>query len=86
MFDRQQTTSILLPDNLDRLREITNYISGVLKRPVYADLPEKQFREYYKRQLVEHISSKDTNKVIVSYTGKYLAKVYILQQQKSLIG
>ena len=41
VFDREYTTSILLPDNLDRLREITTYISGVLKRPVYADLPEK---------------------------------------------
>ena len=67
--DRKFQTDILLPDNLDKLKEISTYISGVLKRPVYADLPEKKFKEYYKKQLVEHINCKDVNKVIISYTG-----------------
>ena len=70
VYDRKFTTNILLPDNLDKLKEITTHISGVLKRPVYADLPEKQFKEYFKAQLVEHIRSRDINKVIISYTGK----------------
>lgn len=69
VFDRTKTTQVLLPDNLDKLKEITTYISGVLKRPVYADLPDKLFRVWYSKQLVEHIHSKDLNKVIVSYTG-----------------
>ena len=69
MYDRKYTTNILLPDSLDKLKEITTYISGVLKRPVYADLPEKQFRDYYKKQLVDHITSRDITKVIISYTG-----------------
>lgn len=72
MHDRKFTSKILLPDNLDKLKEITTYISGVLKRPVYADLPEKQFKEYYKKQLVDHIHSRDVNKVIVSYTGRLI--------------
>ena len=70
MHDRKFASKILLPDNLDKLKEITTYISGVLKRPVYADLPEKQFKQYYKKQLVDHIHSRDINKVIVSYTGR----------------
>jgi hypothetical protein len=72
VHDRKFTSKILLPDNLDKLKEITTYISGVLKRPVYADLPEKQFKEYYKKQLVDHIHSRDVNKVIVSYTGRLI--------------
>jgi hypothetical protein len=72
VHDRKFTSKILLPDNLDKLKEITTYISGVLKRPVYADLPEKQFKEYYKKQLVDHIHSRDDNKVIVSYTGRLI--------------
>lgn len=54
---------------MDKIKDINNYISGVLKRPVYADLPNNQFRTYYRKQLVDHIKTKDTNKVIVSYTG-----------------
>ena len=69
MLDRDNTTQVLLPDNLDKLKDITTHISGVLKRPVYADIPEKLFRAWYSKQLVEHIHSKDLNKVIVSYTG-----------------
>ena len=44
MLDRDNTTQVLLPDNLDKLKDITTHISGVLKRPVYADIPEKLFR------------------------------------------
>ena len=69
VFDRKKTTQVLLPDNLDKLKDISTHISGVLKRPVYADLPEKMFRTWFKKQLVEHISSRDVTKVIVSYTG-----------------
>ena len=69
VFDRKKTTKVLLPDNLDKLKDITTYLSGVLKRPVYADLPDKMFRNWFQKQLVEHINSRDINKVIVSYTG-----------------
>ena len=71
VYDRKKTTNVLLPDSLDKLKDISTYISGVLKRPVYADLPEKQFRTYFKKQLVDHINSRDTTKVIISYTGAY---------------
>ena len=67
--DRKRSSKVLLPDNLDRLKEINTYISGVLKRPVYADIPDKQFKAYFQKQLVEHIQGKDINKVIISYTG-----------------
>ena len=70
--DRKFSTPVLLPESLDKLKEITTYISGVLKRPVYADLPEKQFRSYYKKLLVDHIKTRDVNKVIISYTGRFL--------------
>ena len=67
VYDRKYETKVLLPDNL-KLKEITTYISGVLKRPVYADMPEKQFRKYFKQQLRAQIKTRDINKVI-SYTG-----------------
>ena len=67
--DRKNLIQGLLPDNLDRLKDINNYISGVLKRPVYADLPDKQFIAYFRKQLKEHIHTRDITKVIVSYTG-----------------
>ena len=57
VFDRTRTTQVLLPDNLDKLKEITTYISGVLNRPVYTDLPDKLFRVSYSKQLVEHIGT-----------------------------
>lgn len=66
-------TQVLLPDNLDKLRDITTHISGVLKRPVYADLPEKLFRTWYNKHIVEFIQSRDVSKVIVSYTGNTVA-------------
>ena len=68
--DRKNLTQVLLPDNLDRLKDINNYISGVLKRPVYAELPDKQFIGYFRNLLKEHIHTYDITKVIVSYTGK----------------
>ena len=69
--ERKRKTQVLLPDTLDQLKEITTYISGVLKRAVFADIPEKLFKLYFKRKLVEHIRDKDINKVIVSYTGRF---------------
>ena len=68
VYDRKYETKVLLPDNL-KLKEITTYISGVLKRPVYADMPKKQFRKCFKQQLLAHIKTRDINKVIISYTG-----------------
>ena len=68
VYDRKYETKVLLPDNL-KLKEMTTYISGVLKRPVYADMPEKQFRKYFKQQLRDHIKMRDVNKIIISYTG-----------------
>ena len=46
VYHRKTTTQILLPDNLDKLKEVNSYISGVLKKPVFTDLPDKKFRTW----------------------------------------
>ena len=59
-----------MPENLDKNKDITSHISTVLKRSFYCTIAPKQFKEYYKSEIIHHIQTKDLQQMIVSYTGK----------------
>ena len=69
IHDRKQTSYVLVPEYIEKCKEFTNHISSVLKRSFFATIPDKQFKEYFRSQLINHINTKDVKRLIVSYTG-----------------
>ena len=76
--DRKRRSKVLLPDNLDGLKEINTYISGVLKRPVYANIPDKQFKPTSRSSLLS------TSRAKTSIKSSSATLVFSLQLGKSI--
>lgn len=68
--DRKKVSFVLVPEYMEKSKEITNHISSVLKRSFFLSIPDKKFREYFRAQLINHINTKDVKRLIISYTGK----------------
>ena len=69
VHDREYRSMVLMPEGVDRLKTILTTLSEVLKRGFYSSIPDKKFIDYYQLQIIEHLTTKDINRVIVSYTG-----------------
>ena len=67
--DRKKTSFVLVPEYIERSKEVTNHISTVLKRSFFSTIPDKKFKDYFRTQLINHINTKDVKRLIVSYTG-----------------
>ena len=73
--DRKKVSFVLIPEYMEKNKEITNHISSVLKRSFFLSIPDKKFREYFRAQLIHHINTKDIKRLIISYTGKDVMKL-----------
>ena len=71
VHDRKNISFVLVPDYMDKGKEITNHISSVIKRSLFSTIPDKKFKEYFRTQLMNHIKTKDVKRLIVSYTGNH---------------
>ena len=69
VHERGNTNLVLVPDYMEKGKEITSYISSIIKRSLFSTIPNNKFKEYFKAQLITHIATKDVKRLIVSYTG-----------------
>ena len=67
--ERMNSSLVLVPDYMEKGKEITSYISSIIKRSLFSTIPNKKFKDYFKAQLIHHIDTRDVKRLIVSYTG-----------------
>ena len=74
--ERTNSSLVLVPDYMEKGKEITTYISSIIKRSLFSTIPNKKFKDYFKAQLIHHIDTRDVKRLIVSYTGASFSFLY----------
>ena len=74
--ERTNSSLVLVPDYMEKGKEITTYISSIIKRSLFSTIPNKKFKDYFKAQLIHHIDTRDVKRLIVSYTGASFFSVF----------
>ena len=46
--ERTNSSLVLVPDYMEKGKEITTYISSIIKRSLFSTIPNKKFKDYFK--------------------------------------
>ena len=49
---------------MEKGKEITSYISSIIKQSLFSTIPNKKFKDNFQAQLIHHIDTKDVKRLI----------------------